>query len=405
MKRGRRRGRAPFFLKRILGASSQPVRALQLETQRAFANVIPTSSSKPSLFNIDLHISVIADLQVELKQQGAQLTRWSISGHNFVWRKFFTRPDPVRVLNQGSWHELDEGLIDRFQDVYGQYLKRFDGFVVTYPPAFAELFRDFNKPILTIAATRYEAPYTAQESQWDRFDTFLRVRIDNGSLLLAANNRADQSYLEAMLNREARYVPSVCDYTAAKWPGTGGENLILARSMNTKESIQQRSSGNWMDGQKYLGVNHSWQDLANSQEVFVIPYNVSTMTLFELATAGVPVSVPSKEFLKDLVAQDPNTLSEITWSQVHGIHAPTSRARRFPFLDPQRLDWWLTRADFFDHDLMPNVREVESIDQLLEERHPVLEKELDDWRFQVGQRNARLRLLRKSLVEDFLSRL
>ena len=110
-------------------------------------------SNKPLLFNLDLHISVMRDLQQELDQANCRTIRWSISGSNRFYRKLYRVSDPVDVVNLQSWSNLNEEMITRFEERYSRFLGKFDGFIVTHTPAFSQLYRSFNTPILTINST------------------------------------------------------------------------------------------------------------------------------------------------------------------------------------------------------------------------------------------------------------
>jgi len=357
----------------------------------------------PHVFNLDLHISVIADLEVELYRRKIDLTRWSISRHNFVQRKLFKGPDPVRVVNAKTWNELDENMIDRFQDVYGRYLRSFDGFISCFTPTFAELFRGLDRPTLVMAATRYEAPYTNDLAQWSRFNEFIRAEVASGRMLLAANNRGDRDYCEHFIGMTPRYVPSLCDYTQTFWTGRSGAEAVQSIDKDLIKRVTDESLGRWVDSKKILAGGHSWDQVASIKEFFIIPYNISTMTLFELATAGVPVSVPSRRFLKELILeQNSGTLSQLTWFQVHGISYPTDATNPNNEDRKDFFDWWLDRADFYDPELMPNVRIVDSIRELLDIPHPVSKKGKAEWSDVIRERNAWITDQRESLIGDFL---
>ena len=359
--------------------------------------------TRTRVFNLDLHISVIADLEVELKRRSIDLTRWSISGHNFVQRKRFASADPVRVVNARSWRQLDENMIDAFQDAYGTYLRTFDGFIACYSPTFVELFRGLDRPVLALVATRYEAPYTHDPVQWTRFNHHVRTEVNSGRLLLAANNRGDRDYCEYFTGVTPRLVPSLCDYPETSWTGSSGPMVVKSSDANLKKQLTQESGDQWLDSDRVLRSPYSWGQLFSVGEMFTIPYNVSTMTLFELATAGVPVSVPSRRFLKQLAGTPGSeACSQLTWYQVHGSAAPLDPGNPNNSARPDFLDWWLDRADFYDSDLMPNIREVDSIQELLEKPHPVRLRSIDAWMQLTETRNAHIARQRRSLLDEFL---
>jgi azurin len=49
-----------------------------------------------NFFNLDCHISVIADIKQIFENLGHSVTSWSVSGHNWV---FGRTPDVVEVIN------------------------------------------------------------------------------------------------------------------------------------------------------------------------------------------------------------------------------------------------------------------------------------------------------------------
>ena len=380
------------------------VRRLQMKGfERArVAGYGSSRKSKPQLFNLDLHISVIADLAEEIQLQRAAITRWSISGHNFAFRKVFQGPDPVEVVNSSSWAAMSPEMIDEFQDRYGAFLRTFDGFVATYTPAFAELFRGLDRPILTMSATRYEAPYTDQRVRWGELDQFFCEEVSRGRMILAANNMGDRDYVYIRTGLRPRLVPSLCDYTKATWKPRGGEKLIRAKSNELVEQIKAGGRGDWYSLHDRHGSRYSWAQLFTAREVVVIPYNISTMSMFEFATAGVPVSVPSPRLLIDLKNHDPGILSELTWFQVRNLPVPAKMGIPFDEECDDFLPWWLERADFYNPDLMPNVRVFESFDELTRNPHPVNQRPRKEWDQVVQSRNDAVRERRRRLIRDFL---
>jgi len=387
-------GRAPLTASRFA----------QMHSKATYQPIRKKSPGKPPrVFNLDLHISVIADLEVELNRRKIGLTRWSISGHNFVQRRVFTGPDPVRVVNAKTWNQLDENMIDRFQDVYGRYLLSFDGFIVTHTSSFSELFRGIDRPALVLASTRYEAPYTTDPAQWSRLNDYVRTEVTSGRMLLAANNRGDRDYCEHFLGITPRYVPSLCDYTQTFWTGSSGAKVVQSSDKDLTQRVIDESKGEWNDSKNVLMGGHSWDQVASIKEFFITPYNVSTMTLFELATAGVPVSVPSRRFLKELAREcEKGALSQLTWNQVRGKNPPAGALNPNNSERKDFFDWWLDRADFYDSELMPNVRIIDSLRELIDTPHPATIRDQKEWLYITRERNTRIDDQRKSLISDFL---
>lgn len=77
------------------------------------------------------------------------------------------------------------------------------------------------------------------------------------------------------------------------------------------------------------------------------------MTLFELATAGVPVAVPSRSLFQSLRRRYKGVLDELTYAEVHRTLVSGREGSPVDWAAGGYLDWWLDRADFYDKELMP----------------------------------------------------
>jgi hypothetical protein len=359
---------------------------------------------RPCLFNMDLHIAVIRDLATGLKGLDAHLTSWSLSGHNALIRRAYRFPDPVAIVNARTWQQLDENMIDEFRDRYGRYLSSFDGFVTTLPPAFAELYGDTGKPQLIVAATRYEAPYSDRSADWARLNSFLRAGTAHRSLQLVANNRGDADYLTHFTGIIPDVVPSVCDYQQSRGRLGNGRSVVLGRPGPAMRQAIAAGQGAWTTLDDAYGTPYRWEQLSSSDEVFVLPYNISTMTLFELATAGTPVAVPSPQLAAELAAEDLSILSELSYFQVRGL-SPAGLPEGDPndFSAPGFLEWWLHRADFYNTELMPNVRVLDSLEDL--PRACADRRQDPGYWERIQLRNATVLQERDDLLAGFLARL
>ena len=130
---------------------------------------MPFGVKKPStvkLFNIDLHMSVIADVKDTLARlygDRVTITDWYISildteafgfpkpslilremilkEHEQAWR-LGIEGDPT-TLNEFSFQHIDQEMIDRFVERYRAELVKYDGFIVTHTPVFARLYGSF----------------------------------------------------------------------------------------------------------------------------------------------------------------------------------------------------------------------------------------------------------------------
>ena len=382
---------------------SKSVRAFEMFTQeiKAISRSSRLQTKKLRMFNLDLHIGVIADLSSEFKNQQCTIDAWSISWHNHLVPGKLPVPDAVRHVNNWNWRDLNPDRINRFKKRYRLWLNTFDGFICTYPPTFSELFGGLNKPIFIVAATRYETPYTNQPDQWSRFNSFLKSEVNAGLIHLYANNKGDADYLFHFTNLSVKVLPSLCEKFPARWSGSEGQNLILSRDKQLSNMLSIGTQGKYLDI-SILGNPYKWIDLLNCREILVIPQNISTMSLFEFATAGIPVAIPSKRWIKELKHKGFKVVNELTFHEIEEI--PISNKNDIPtnYKSEGYLDWWLERADFYDKKLMPNVRIVDNLNELIDGQTSA-EINGSHYSSLIEARNLNIKMVRENAVKNFLS--
>jgi hypothetical protein len=311
------------------------------------------------VFDLDIHVAVVADVREQLARRGLSLVDWTLSETSWVVGR---DRDPVAVVNEHTWYSFGRRMAARFRRTYGSYLRSFHGFVATYPPAFALLYEGLGRPVLAIAATRYEWPFTHYGPSWDWLDDGLRRGVEEGWLTLGANNLADRDYLASYTGLAATHVPSACSYTGLTYTGRQQQTLIHTRPALAEEiaaQLRQRAAPIHHE----LSAGYAQADLYDRRSLVFIPYNVSIMALSEHYSACMPIYVPDRAFLKQLMKEYPReVLSSLSFCQVTG-RPPAPRPGR-PDLndvrDPQVVDWYLDRADFYDTDWMPHIRQFES---------------------------------------------
>ena len=248
-------------------------------------------------FNLDMHVSVIEDIKTIFNDLGHQVDSKNISFHNWVFNRI---PDKVDIISQNNWRNLSPELCEAFYDRYKDELSDYDGFIVTYPPSFSLLFEKFNKPIIAVAATRYEAPFSNDWNKWSGFNNFLREKIDEGLIIPVANNLYDKQFCEFFTEREWTHIPSLCEYTNLKYSGSKDDFILYTKSKDIKKSNILR---------KETLKDSSWKNLYSYKGIVHVPYNISTMSIFEQKTAGVPLIFPSLDYLTNM--QSEHALSEL----------------------------------------------------------------------------------------------
>lgn len=164
------------------------------------------SKAKLRFFNLDLHISVIADVKNIFESMGHEVVNWGISGHTWVFGK---ERDIVDVVNEYTWRNLNPAMCDQFYERYKDTLSQFDAFIVTHTPCFALLYEKFNKPIIIINSTRYEQPFTLDPDKWEWLNDYLKKGVEEGKIFIVSNNKGDQQYLKHYTGIQSEHIPSL----------------------------------------------------------------------------------------------------------------------------------------------------------------------------------------------------
>ena len=350
------------------------------------------SGAKLRLFNLDLHIGVIRDLKQEIMTHAnVELISWSISNHNGIARKFLDVPDPVKFVNNKNWLNLDIDIRGKFVEEYGKFLKKFDGFIVTHTPSFIQLFEDLGKPILLLNSTRYEAPYTNDFVQWDSLNQSIQRLSTTGLLLAASNNKGDQAYLRSHAEIDSLLVPSVCDYVKDYKKGSLSSGLIFSRSSHLQRKVEEETRGIF---RRTYDRFIPYDEIASAKAIVVFPQNISTMFLFEMATLGKTVLIPDRELIVQLAREGYEVLSELSYFQIHGL--PTDMLADSDmnnYKSNSFFDRWLNHADFYDFEIMPNVRLFKSFSELID-----VQEYVDLSAEPLNLRNTKLAAIRRDLI-------
>lgn len=307
-------------------------------------------------FNIDCHISVIEDIKNIFNQLGHEVISWSLSGHRWV----FNLPKcPSNILTEENWQNLDEQIIENFIKENKNFLDQFDGFICTHHIHFLKLFEKFKKPIIVVASTRYEYPFVNNKNKL----TWLEDSLNNNeNLILVANNEFDKKYCEKFTTRIWDHIPSLCLYTEEKHNPLYQESILFCK-------IPIQLSSNKIIHQSSL-KKYTWKQLYSYKNIIHLPYNISTMSIFEQHSAGVPLYFPSLEFSLDLINQGIPLFSEIVF--------PNNFLERQAekFLNKQ----WLKLADFYNGTIKVNyfnsIKELLYIINFPEKEKPISNKEL-----------------------------
>lgn len=328
------------------------------------------------IFNLDLHISVIADIKNILSdiRQDIEVTDWSISGHTWVFNRKQTK---VEFINQHTWKNINPTMIKLFNLKYNKFLKQFDAFIVTHTPVFCLLFRIYNKPIFLINSCRYEQPFCWNKDLqgWSFLNKELFKMWKSGQLIAISNNKADKNYLKLGTNIDSIHLPSLCLYTNTSY--IGNINKILIDGKYPPEYLQLP---NIYDKKKILNYKYTFKDLYRYKAIIVFPYEASTMTIFELYSANIPLFFPSKKYLKFLIKNNYSFQS------------------RYANLYPKNMDlafgnnwinFWLDNADYYD---LENMNYIIYFDNIKDLYYKILHTDYKDISLKIKEWNIKRQL-------------
>jgi hypothetical protein len=197
---------------------------------------------------------------------------------------------------------------------------------------------------------RYEQPFSFSEnnnlSGWNALNEKLKQLYREGRITVISNNRADQDYLEMGTGIKSTYIPSLCEYTNAKYNPKTNKYIIHTDSPYLRKSEPMITINN------YAGRPYSWETLYSGKGIIHMPYEISTMSVFEQYTANVPLFFPSKTLLKKMIKLDKYTF----YSRYIDVDKHKSTGRFYldvvapAYDDDKWIDWWVDRADYYNTD-------------------------------------------------------
>ena len=314
------------------------------------------------VFAIDGHSSVVADL---ISVQGMPpIEYWNISGSDNPSVPSQTVRHRVQGLEPHTWDSAGWEDFNVFQVNHKEFLRRFHGFVAAHPSSFAALYEVFDKPVLMNISTRYEHPFSTNPEGWDALDDSLRAMFDKKMLFPVANNVGDQEYFTAQTGIPCEFAPSLCNYVGKVSPQARAGRVIFSNNPWLTSFLEEGTKSRWIDRKKVLQGHYSWSRLASLEGAFVVPYNSSTMTVFELAALGVPIVTPSLEFLQKLQSQfGYGVMDQVSFGNLRGRKIPRERASYLQ--GATDLEWWFEKSDFLKSPLVSNfVTVVDSLNDL-----------------------------------------
>ncbi len=294
---------------------------------------------KKRFLNIDLHISVIADVINILKtvNDNIEVEDVSLSDHNWVFNK---QQKYIHGLND-NWKNLNLDIIKNLHSMYDVYFSKYDGFICCHPVSFILLFEKYNKPIYVFNTCRYDQPFCWTNNYFminELHNCFIRLQNKN-LLTFISNNKADDAYFKlANTHIKTQIIPSLCLYTNMKWNPNKNINKFLLYSGKLPEILQNK---NLIINREQLG-RFKWDTLMEFNGIIHFPYEASTMSIFEHTSSEIPLFFPTKRFLSYLWKNNIIKQQVNYWKHYQHSNIPK-------YLEHiQDLDFWIEKADYYD---------------------------------------------------------
>lgn len=314
-------------------------------------------------FNIDLHISIIADMKKIFTDLGHDVFDLSLSEHTWVFNR---QKDSVPMLDGGRWMHLSP---EQFSNEFYQYrdspaLKETDAFIVTYPPPFSLLYKHYDKPVIINNPIRYEWPFSFRKRDWEYFNDYLREGCDSGKIILVANNLYDKYYMEHFIEREVEHIPSICDYYGSYYEQNDSPFIYYSRNKINE------FTNNKVKFKNELFSQHTHHDLVKFKGIIHIPYQISYMSIFEQYTSNIPLFFPTQELLLDIYrTKKYDVLKEVSWNNYcnQPNYSFIDYKKQYDpnnYLSMESVSHWLKYSDFYDEEWMPHLTYFSSLEEL-----------------------------------------
>lgn len=336
------------------------------------------------LFGMDHHHAVLWDAKQILRPLGIHLDfHWLCDGRppineaipssipSFQSSLDIYRPSPDKPLSKEAKEFLNS--------------KSYDGILTSHSLVSCHRLKDAGLPMVHINSTRFGNDWIQDPRKHSYLVESIRDLLQQQRLTLVHNNKGDAQYLHQYIPslgpQQEVLIPSLCESHLRLRTKTPSAPKILI--WDTRQVLLQQEGSPFMK-QLYATLKQKHGDAVDSQATLMaeaqtylpegyldkytavihIPYNVSTMSMFQQARANIPIWVPSKTLLAKLWAdtKEPNELSWTVFAPGTESTASTMDSVR----NPTVLDKWLETCDFYNKDVLPLCLTFDSLEDLSE---------------------------------------
>lgn len=358
-------------------------------------------------FLICHHCGVLPDLRRQLYFLGIQC--------NFVWLCDGKEPTgdawPSEFGDFTNSNRLIHSPIGISDEVALHLRSNYDMIITSHCMRYPLHFINSGLPLIHVNSTRFAGGITCTP-EFKILCEQIGSAISSGQLRVIHNNLADKWYFEQYIPlKQFPVISSLCtsplrfQIEVPKCQENSKQFLIWdtryhiidKNASKTLRAISAALKGSAISTSELSTEKQSYLDddmLEPFQAVIHIPYNISTMSCFEQASANIPIWVPTPEFLERILL-DPEEYSELSW---YSFSITTRSRSEWPdqVWNPDVVKEFVTRSDFYCK-VFKNVLFFSSVQDLVDKIGSVNYDSVmkDSFQFQVKKRLTVLRQYRE----------
>ena len=341
-----------------------------------------TYAKEMRLFGMDHHHAVLWDVKQILRPLGIRLDFfWLCDGRPPMNEAIPSSFDPfhssIDIYKSDPQLRLSAECMQRIKE------KGYQGIISAHSLITAYRLREVGLPIFHVNSTRFGNEWIQDSVKHKLLTDTLGDMFRENRLYITHNNRGDQMYFrqyfkDVQPNQEL-YIPSYC-YSPHRLriESVEPKRFLL---WDTRQVLLQADKSPFMK-QLYIALKGHLGDAVDSQALLLaekkeylaegyldkytavihLPYNVSTMSIFQQTAGNIPVWVPSPRLLQELWSNQ-NEPNEVSWT----VFAEGTEKGASPLDNPRKqADKWVSKADFYNNDTMKCILTFDSIDDLAE---------------------------------------
>ena len=214
---------------------------------------------------------------------------------------------------------------------------------------------------------RLEIPFFYKQKEYDYFINFLKRGIDNKIIIPLVNNKLDKEYAEKCTDRVWDLMWPLCSYNKEKYIGSNNNFLFYSKFDNFINYLRIPN----IIKKSYI---ENYKDILKYKSLVCLPYNNTSMFIFEQYNANMPMLFPSFDYLVYLWKNYMHlgVMSEISHWGVFNLDKKRTINIRMKnnipnlndYKDIKSFKFWSSLSEFYDNDIMPYIEFYDSIGEL-----------------------------------------